>query len=375
MQPYVFISYSHDDNVIEYLERLFHNVGINYWFDHRIMPAEDWKNEIIERISQCELFFAVITQASVQSEYVIAELTVALEKGKAIFPLFIDNPIIPDSFSKELALLIDRIQHLNIKKCDLATLDIGLQQHIIHAIDHIVPISKLKTGALSVPKIIVFDFDGTLTKSSSRNTWELLWESIGYPVDYCDELEKEVLQTNQSYQAWCDRSSERFVQKGMSLKHIAEVAGKTHKIGHLEETLEFLVKKNIKLYILSGSVKQVINIVLKGCLHFFECIEANDFQFDREGRLCCIKATKYNYEKKADYIFKISEENGILCKDVLFIGNSLNDRFAYLSGAQTLCINPVDVDYRDSDAWTTYIRRVDDFRRILDYIFQLMEKY
>ena len=368
MQPYVFISYSHNDSLIDSLEQIFNHVGINYWFDSFIKPASNWKTVISDRISQCKLFFIVITSTSMLSEYVIEELSIAYKNGKKIFPLFIDDPVIPDSVPDDLAALIERIQYLRIKKCDLVALTVEVQRSIINSINDVMPISDLRIGSLSKPKIIVFDFDGTLANPKSRNTWELLWESVGYSVNDCDELEKEIVQSKQSYQVWCDRSLEKFAERKMSIETVLKAAEKIKKINYLDETLKILVDKGIKLYILSGSVSQLINAVLQEATDYFEHIEANNFQFDENGRLIHIEATKYNYRTKPEYIYKIAKENGVLCREILYIGNSMNDRFVYLSGAQTLCINPIDVDYTDTNAWTTYIRKVDDFRQILNYI-------
>ena len=135
MQPYVFISYSHNDSLIDSLEQIFNHVGINYWFDSFIKPASNWKTVISDRISQCKLFFIVITSTSMLSKYVIEELSIAYKNGKKIFPLFIDDPVIPDSVPDDLAALIERIQYLRIKKCDLVALTVEVQRSIINSIN------------------------------------------------------------------------------------------------------------------------------------------------------------------------------------------------------------------------------------------------
>ena len=58
----------------------------------------------------------------------------------------------------------------------------------------------------------------------------------------------------------------------------------------------------------------------------------------------------------------------ISTKDILFIGNSINDRFAYLSGAQTLCINPRYADISNLEVWNYTIYSTTTLKDILKRI-------
>ena len=366
MRPYVFISYSHKDNIIEHIEHIFNNCAIDYWYDGNIRPSNDWRREIRRKIAQCELFLVVITEASALSENVIDEICFAKECNKIILPLFVEIP----NVSEDILFLVGRLHRINIKKAALLSQSFDVQRKLLNSINDLVSISKLRRGTIVPPKIIVFDFDGTLANPMAPNTWELLWESVGYSLKDCDALEKEVFAKRLSYQEWCNRSLAKFSKKGMSKSHVSRVSHSMKTLGFLGEGLHCLKQKGVKMYILSGSIKQVICSVLQENVSYFEEIEANDFQFDNTGKLINICATKYNFDKKADYISKVAKINQISCSDILFVGNSFNDKYAYLSGAQTLCINPIDVDYSDDSVWTTYIRRTNDFREIIQLMFQ-----
>lgn len=81
-----------------------------------------------------------------------------------------------------------------------------------------------------------------------------------------------------------------------------------------------------------------------------------------------IVGTKYDFEGKAAFIKKVSDELHIPPCDMLFVGNSLNDRFAYQAGIQTLCINPKDVDFTNKNVWTNYIQNCSSLEEILPYV-------
>lgn len=135
-----------------------------------------------------------------------------------------------------------------------------------------------------------------------------------------------------------------------------------------KETLLELKKRDILLYIVSGSIREIIKEVLGDLVNLFEDISANKFYFQKN-KLSRIVGTDYDFEGKADYIKKLVYENKLNASEVLFIGNSFNDTYAHLSGARTLCINPQNTNYTNAIYWHDYIREVNDLKEILPYVF------
>ncbi len=120
------------------------------------------------------------------------------------------------------------------------------------------------------------------------------------------------------------------------------------------------------LYILSGSIKQYIEIVLgKEIAQCFTEIKANRFLFDAQGNLEGIIGTPYDFEGKAKFVTKIISETSILPQDILYVGNSFNDEFVYESGVETLCINPANTDYYNNKIWHNYIRNLTNLSEII----------
>lgn len=114
--PYVFVSYSHRDKdlVLDIINDLM-LCACNIWYDTGIHSGADWNNEIAERLFDAECVLFMVTQNSVQSEYVKDELNFARAKQKKIYPVFLENVTLPIS----LELLLGRSQAITCSDDDV----------------------------------------------------------------------------------------------------------------------------------------------------------------------------------------------------------------------------------------------------------------
>ena len=199
-------------------------------------------------------------------------------------------------------------------------------------------------GARKPIKAIVFDFDGTLTKNNGvRSSWEQIWVRLGYKVQDCQKYYQMFKAGDIDHQKWCDLTCNAFKKKNLTRNILMEIA---QDIQLMEGAIEVLLKlkndDNLKLYIVSGSIFELIEIVFGDSIEeLFDGHMANTFIFHTNNKLSKIIGTQYDFEGKAEYIKKIVNDEGLgSASEVLFIGNSDNDEYAYKSGAQTLCFNP-----------------------------------
>lgn len=199
-------------------------------------------------------------------------------------------------------------------------------------------------GARKPIKAIVFDFDGTLTKNNGvRSSWEKIWVRLGYKVQDCQKYYQMFKAGDIDHQKWCDLTCNAFKKKNLTRNILMEIA---QDIQLMEGAIEVLLKlkndDNLKLYIVSGSIFELIEIVFGDSIEeLFDGHMANTFIFHTNNKLSKIIGTQYDFEGKAEYIKKIVNDEGLgSASEVLFIGNSDNDEYAYKSGAQTLCFNP-----------------------------------
>ena len=90
-EPYIFISYSHDDSdlVFPELER-FHNDGYNIWYDEGIVSGEGWQGEVENALLNSSLFVVFISRKSVASENVRKEIFLASGKIPTI-PIYLEE--------------------------------------------------------------------------------------------------------------------------------------------------------------------------------------------------------------------------------------------------------------------------------------------
>ena len=229
---------------------------------------------------------------------------------------------------------------------------------------------KRLAEATGKTQIVVFDFDGTLTeRHNAGSTWEAIWIALGYDVSVCRELHGKYTDGEISHAEWCRITEERFREKGLNVDTISLVASGMKLLNGCEETFKTLKEHNIRLCIVSGSIDRIIRAVVKELVVYIDEIKANEFQFTPDGALKAIIGTPYDFEGKAAYIIGLADKYHISPKDILFVGNSNNDKYvSSMSGARTLCINPRYTDPSDRNIWDKYLDNCNNLKDILPIV-------
>jgi hypothetical protein len=108
----VFVSYSRIDRAtIAHWVKELERAGVSAWIDEiDIQGAHHWPQAIVEAIRECKVLILMVTRASVASEQVMREVTIAFEAKKHILPLMIERVQIPSSLQYPLA----GIQHIDL---------------------------------------------------------------------------------------------------------------------------------------------------------------------------------------------------------------------------------------------------------------------
>lgn len=219
-------------------------------------------------------------------------------------------------------------------------------------------------------KVVVFDFDGTLTKTRNNySSWQLIWLYLGYKLDECGRYHRKYINNELTHQEWCDVTADCFMKKGLTASDVEEISKEITLIDGTIETLKYIKERGVKLYICSGAMGDMIEYVLKENKNLFEDISCNKFSYDKQGKLNSIKGTKYDFEGKALYIANVIKENGIQPKECLFVGNSDNDVWAHKSGAKTLVVNPHKITGMNRTEWKYYLEEMQDLHDIIPFIF------
>lgn len=82
-EPFVFISYAHDDKDLVFPEiKRFNEAGFHVWYDEGIAPGNEWTDEIADALDRCSLFVVMITPTSAPRPNVLNEINFALDENK-----------------------------------------------------------------------------------------------------------------------------------------------------------------------------------------------------------------------------------------------------------------------------------------------------
>ena len=111
-------------------------------------------------------------------------------------------------------------------------------------------------------------------EADNRTTWEKIWVSLGYEVADCDDLHRRYARHEFDHQKWCDLTKDKFRARGFSEEKLAAVAMDSHLVDGIQEILLELRRRGISLYILSGSIKQIIKPVLGDLYELFDDVKA-----------------------------------------------------------------------------------------------------
>lgn len=116
--PYVFVSYAHKDNekVLD-LIKLLKRKMCRIWYDEGLTPGGSWNDDLANHISKCECVIIIITNNSIQSQYVKSELNYAISLNKKIYPVFLENVELPAG----LAMMLGTTQYIYINDLESET--------------------------------------------------------------------------------------------------------------------------------------------------------------------------------------------------------------------------------------------------------------
>ncbi len=213
-------------------------------------------------------------------------------------------------------------------------------------------------------KVVIFDFDGTLT--IDNNVWYKIWKELNM-LDIDDYLYRKYKSNEFSYDEWVEQAFNYFIKGKLNIKTINKVAKETKLINNLNETFNILKSKNIKIYILSGGIKNVIDLVLKQSKNCIEKIEAHKLIFNNFGNLTNFENPDHNLRDKQEYIKRVINQLNIKANELLFVGNDWNDETACKTGCRTLCINAEETDENNTTIWHNHLK-TNNLLDIMQYV-------
>lgn len=103
-EPYLFVSYSHRDTeqVYPILDALYDR-KYRIWYDESCENGNDFRDELRDRIYGCEAVLLFVSASSMASPFCGMEIIVAREYGKRLYPIYLDDAVVPPAFELLLA--------------------------------------------------------------------------------------------------------------------------------------------------------------------------------------------------------------------------------------------------------------------------------
>lgn len=223
-------------------------------------------------------------------------------------------------------------------------------------------------------KAVFFDFDGTLTYKGP-NIWKSIWQKLGYDVNDGSEYKRQLnafLNGEISYSEWTAQTLEKYIERNMRSSILTDLSKSVKLIDGAVDTFKILKENGFSLHILSGNVTEVIKQVLGENVKYFDSVNANNFVFNESGELTNIIPTEFDFEGKANFIknYKLKYQavsDNEEC-ELYFIGNGINDEFAYSAGCKTILVNPHKNVDLNTTKWNYIIMNMSSLTEILKYI-------
>lgn len=217
-------------------------------------------------------------------------------------------------------------------------------------------------------KAIIFDFDGTLTlnENNSTSSWGRVWRALD-DVETDNKLYNMFASGEIDDETWIRLIEERFVELNLQETVCENLANEITLISGIEDAFKFFNDNKIKIYIISGGVRNIIDFKLKNLRNLVTRIEGYNFIFNNKN-FESIERKSEPLDNKHKYVEQIKKENNFSGDEILFVGNGSNDQTVYLSGARTLCINPEDADFKNKKYWTNYIEICNNLSEIIKFL-------
>ena len=112
--PYLFVSYSHQDAHLVYPEIIqFRDAGYNIWYDEGVAASNEWPEEIANAVLGCSVFLCFISPRATDSINCRNEINLALNEKKPFLAIHLEETELPPGLRLRMgdlqAILKDKI--------------------------------------------------------------------------------------------------------------------------------------------------------------------------------------------------------------------------------------------------------------------------
>jgi HAD superfamily phosphoserine phosphatase-like hydrolase len=178
-------------------------------------------------------------------------------------------------------------------------------------------------------KLVAFDLDGTLIRSNGHHySWAAVWQELAGDAEGLQwrALMRRFMRGEIDYVQWCNIAAEEFNKKGITASQIIDLAKKFTLVKNCGNVLKRLKDEGYKLALISGGIDLFLKAHPEIDRTLFDYLDINKLAFDETLTVVSVIATSYDFEGKRTRILEICEAEGISPEDVVYVGDSINDK-------------------------------------------------
>ncbi len=209
-------------------------------------------------------------------------------------------------------------------------------------------------------KMVVFDIDGTILPGESG--WETLHKEFG-TINERNKNKKMFDENQIDILEWVKRDVSLWKERGITVNDISKVIQKRTPIKNIEKLLKILKENGFILAVVSGGLDIYFDTVLKDIKDYFDYIFINKLILDGD-KVSSVEATIFDFDNKLNAVKKICSERNLDLKEVVYIGDNVNDTKVMKECGFGIAINPKS-DLGDSP---DVVVNTDDIMDVLKYI-------
>jgi hypothetical protein len=126
-EPFVFVCYAHEDSDVVYPDMAWlRDEGLNLWYDEGISAGKNWRTALGDSLLSASHVLFYVSAGSLRSDHCNREINLALDEGKEIVPVYIEDV----ELTTDLKVGLNRVQALHRDE------DASYPQHLLKALGH-----------------------------------------------------------------------------------------------------------------------------------------------------------------------------------------------------------------------------------------------
>ena len=196
--PYVFVCYAHEDQAPVFAEmRRLNETGVNVWYDEGIAPGSEWTQELADAIEGCRQLVFFVSGASVESRHCRNEVQYALDRGKPVVAVYLEDTELPGGL--QLAIGLTQAIHKHALAADVYA------DKMSRALSERAPVEAMRVSDDSGRGVAVWVLAAFGLFAACMVALVVLWpRDAEEPADFDTAAYEEYLQARDYLRRWPD---------------------------------------------------------------------------------------------------------------------------------------------------------------------------